>query len=119
MADILGQPEFSESRRAQQIVELLNEPGVIATALAELVRETQFQVIIGGENPEQSLRDYSFVVAQYGVPGEMSGLIGVMGPTRMPYDRAIPTVRYVASLMTELVREVRGGKPPQEPAAGD
>jgi heat-inducible transcriptional repressor len=119
LADVLSQPEFSESRRAQQIVEILNQPEAVMAALAELVRDAQFQVIIGAENPEQSLRDYSFVVAQYGVPGEMSGLVGVMGPTRMAYERTIPTVQYVASLMTELVREVSGDAATRRALAGD
>ncbi|MFN8533209.1 MAG: heat-inducible transcriptional repressor HrcA [Dehalococcoidia bacterium] len=110
LGDMLSQPEFSEVRRAQQIVGTLAQPAVLAAALAALLGDEPFQVIIGGENPEQSLRDYSFIVAQYGVPGELSGMVGVMGPTRMPYERAIPTVQYVASLMTELVREVSGAE---------
>ncbi|MCS6802644.1 MAG: heat-inducible transcriptional repressor HrcA [Chloroflexota bacterium] len=119
LADVLSQPEFSEGRRAQQIVEVLNHPEALVAVLADLVRDAQFQVIIGTENPEESLRDYSFVIAQYGVPGEMSGLIGVMGPTRMPYERTIPTVQYVASLMTELVREVSGVGSARRAPAGE
>ncbi len=108
LPDVLAQPEFGESKRAQQIAEMLGQPALLATLLADLLNESPFQVFIGEENPEQGLRDYSVVLASYGLPGEMAGLIGVMGPTRMPYDRTIPTVRYVASLLTELVREVHG-----------
>jgi heat-inducible transcriptional repressor len=110
LAEILSQPEFQEIRRAQQVVEILNEPEALAQRLASVLRDHAFQVIIGEENPEQALRDYSVVLAQYGVPGEMAGLVGVLGPTRMAYERTIPSVQYLASLMTDLVRGVSGGE---------
>jgi len=48
-------------------------------------------------------------VSPYGVSGEAVGALGVMGPMRMPYSRAISTVRYVAALMSDLFRGLYGG----------
>jgi heat-inducible transcriptional repressor len=45
----------------------------------------------------------SLVLAPYGIPGRALGVVGVLGPTRMPYPRAVGTVRYVATLLSELV----------------
>lgn len=43
------------------------------------------------------------ILARYGVADEATGVLGVLGPLRMPYSRAISTVRYVASVMDGLV----------------
>jgi heat-inducible transcriptional repressor len=45
------------------------------------------------------------VIARYGVPGLATGTLGVLGPMRMSYARTIPTVRYVAGLLSNLVND--------------
>jgi heat-inducible transcriptional repressor len=64
------------------------------------------QVLIGGEGTWEELRDCSVVLARYGAPGLVTGALGVMGPTRMPYGRTISTVRFVAGLLSDLVSEL-------------
>ena len=66
------------------------------------------QVIIGGEGRWGDIEDYSLVLSAYGVRGEANGVVGVLGPIRMPYDRAIPAVRFVARLMSNLVENMYG-----------
>jgi heat-inducible transcriptional repressor len=66
------------------------------------------QVIIGGENDWDEMRDVSLVVARYGREDKVSGLLGVLGPTRMQYGRAIAVVRYMTQVMNELLSEVYG-----------
>jgi heat-inducible transcriptional repressor len=48
------------------------------------------------------MHEVSLIFAPYGAADRALGLLGVLGPTRMPYPRAIPTVRYLATLMNEL-----------------
>ena len=67
------------------------------------------QVLIGGEGGSDELSDCSMVVARYGVPGLATGALGVLGPMRMAYSRTIPTVRFVAGLLSDLVQEQIGG----------
>jgi heat-inducible transcriptional repressor len=67
------------------------------------------QVLIGGEGEWQELRQCSMVLARYGVPGLATGTLGVFGPMRMSYTRTIPTVRFVASLLTDLVADRSAG----------
>ena len=64
------------------------------------------RVLIGEEHGDESMRDWSVVVATYG-DDETSGTVAVLGPTRMHYQRSIPRVRYVASLMSSLLHDVR------------
>ena len=49
------------------------------------------------------MHPYGIVVSTYGVRRELIGLIGVLGPRRMPYERSISSVRYLAGLMSSLV----------------
>ena len=70
------------------------------------------QVTIGSENFEGAMRRCSLVIARYGVPGQFSGSIGVIGPTRMPYGRTIATVQYVSDLLGQLAQELYGVTPP-------
>jgi heat-inducible transcriptional repressor len=66
------------------------------------------RVVIGSENEEEAMRECSMVVTRYGIPGEFSGALGVVGPTRLEYRVAIPAVGFLSGVMTELVGEVYG-----------
>jgi len=54
------------------------------------------------------MQEVSLVFAPYGDQDSALGLLGVLGPTRMPYPRAIPAVRYLATLMNELISSQYG-----------
>ena len=68
------------------------------------------QVFIGGEGGWEELRQCSMVIPRYGVPGMATGALGVFGPMRMSYARTIPTVRYVAGLLSVLVNDNISGE---------
>jgi heat-inducible transcriptional repressor len=68
------------------------------------------QVLIGGEGVWDELRQCSMIVARYGVPGMATGTLGVLGPMRMSYARTIPTVRYVAGLLSDMVSDTISGE---------
>jgi heat-inducible transcriptional repressor len=74
------------------------------------------QVIIGEENKEESLRGLSLIITHYGVPGVAGGIIGVIGPTRMHYGRNISQVRYLSSVMSQLLSQFHGETPPESKA---
>jgi len=63
------------------------------------------QVLIGGEGTWEELSQFSIVLARYGTPGLITGTLGVVGPMRMPYGRAISTIRFLAGLLSELVSD--------------
>lgn len=108
LVNILHQPEFSEGDSARQIVQVLEDRTSLEQLLTEMLEVGGVQVIIGGEGRWRDLRECSLVVAPYGVSGTATGALGVMGPMRMPYSRAISTVRYVATLMSDLFAELYG-----------
>ncbi len=115
VVNILEQPEYSRmgpeeerNERVRKVLEVL-EQNRFLPALASHLREADgVQVIIGGENDWDEMRDVSLVVARYGQEGKIGGLLGVIGPTRMQYGRAIAVVRYMTQVMNELLSEVYG-----------
>jgi len=109
LMNILHQPEFHVPESARNVIQIFEERTLLEDLLTEMLEVGGVQVIIGGEGRWNELRECSLVVSPYGVSGEVTGALGVMGPMRMPYNRAISTVRYVASLMSDLFRELYGG----------
>jgi heat-inducible transcriptional repressor len=108
MTNVLSEPEFSESDEARQALHILEEPSLLESLLASTMTNTDvggIQVLIGGEGTWEELRQVSVVLARYGDPNTLTGSIGVLGPIRMPYDRTISTVRFVANVLSDLVSE--------------
>src|SRR5690349_8817982 len=106
--NVLAEPEFSESDDARRALKLFGEPSTLQDLLARTTTNSNIgglQVLIGGEGEWDELRQCSMVIARYGVPGMATGTLGVLGPMRMSYAKAIPAVRYVAGVLSELVND--------------
>ena len=82
--NFLSFPEFSEPNKIKNIIRALEEKGFLLT----LPEDVEMQIVIGAENNEESLRDCSIVKAMFKA-GSHTGVIGVIGPTRMNYARAV------------------------------
>lgn len=105
---LLSQPEFVETRRAKEVVQILEDRVLLKSILSEATRQQGMAIFIGEENQEEALRPFSVVLGRYGIPDEASGTIGVIGPTRMEYGNAIGGIRFLSSFMSELVMGVHG-----------
>ena len=102
---LLSQPEFSRTSRVVGILELLEKENWLANVLGQQASEGRVEVIIGVENEEKELQDFGLVVGQYGVSTKASGIVGVIGPKRMDYSRAISSVNSVSTLLSKSVAE--------------
>lgn len=109
LSTMLHQPEFEVPETARNVIHLFEDRTLLEELLTDMLEVGGVQVIIGGEGRWNELKECSLVVSPYGVSGEAKGALGVMGPVRMPYSRAISTVRYVAGLMSDLFGELYGG----------
>jgi heat-inducible transcriptional repressor len=103
---VLLQPEFASSEKMLSLVEVVESGRLAGSILRQTLAAGGVQVVIGAENQQDAMRDCSMVVTQYGIPGQVSGVLGVLGPTRMQYGRAIAAVRYTGLLMSGLVTEL-------------
>ncbi len=102
---VAAQPEFAQSAKLRPIVEALEHGHLLAPVLAQAVADSGVRVVIGQEQPNEAMRHCSVVVMGYGPDEELRGVLGVVGPTRMPYWRAVPLVHFVGTLMDALVRK--------------
>jgi heat-inducible transcriptional repressor len=102
----LRQPEFSHADVAQQLLELLRGGAILSVLLPQISETNDLQIFIGSENLSDDLQSYGVIVARYGESADVSGLLGVIGPTRMPYGRTISTAQYIAGVLTDLLRNV-------------
>ena len=113
LTNMLSEPEFAESDEARRALKILEERSTLQDLLARTTINSNvgaLQVLVGGEGEWEELRQCSIVLARYGVPGLATGTLGVLGPMRMSYARAIPTVRYVAGLLSDLVNDTIAGE---------
>ncbi|TMD58326.1 MAG: heat-inducible transcription repressor HrcA [Chloroflexi bacterium] len=104
--NLLRQPEFSTSEPLREVLTILEDRTQLARLLPAKLGEGEVSVAIGDELPLEELRDFSLVLGRYGSELRSSGFMGVVGPTRMDYARSIGAVRYVTTLMSELMRAV-------------
>ena len=102
---VLSQPEFAKSPRTLTLLRLVERDDWLETALGPDVVENGVRVIIGQENRDEALQDLSLVIRSYGLFGRSRGVIGVVGPKRMDYTRAISSVNYLASLLSESLSD--------------
>ena len=113
LTNVLSEPEFAESDEARRALKIFEERSTLRDLLARTTTNTNIgglQVLIGGEGEWEELRQCSMVIARYGVPGMATGTLGVLGPMRMSYTKTIPTVRYVAGLLSNLVNDTIVGE---------
>jgi heat-inducible transcriptional repressor len=104
--------EFAESDSVRRAIRLLEQRSTLQALLARTTLNSAvggLQVLIGDEGGSEDLSECSMVLARYGVPGLATGTLGVLGPMRMSYSRTIPTVRFVAGLLSDLVHEQIAG----------
>jgi heat-inducible transcriptional repressor len=103
LLNVMEAPEFAQSDKLRRVFSALENRSYLGQLVGSVAGAGRVQVFIGHENQPHDMRDVSLVLAPYGRPGRALGVVGVLGPTRMPYSQAIGTVRFVSGLMNELV----------------
>jgi heat-inducible transcriptional repressor len=103
---MLNQPEFLPSGRMLSIMELMENVEWLNLILSQQTRESDVRVVIGEESQQDALRDLSVIFGRYGIPDDIGGTIGVLGPTRMDYGHSIAAVRYFCRVLSNLLAEL-------------
>ncbi len=98
--NILSIPEFGEPSKAIEIFKTLEEKQMLVSILGE--NNENIQVLIGSENQIEQMRDCSIVRKSYSIGDNSSGCIGVIGPTRMEYEKAINALNYVVDCFKNM-----------------
>lgn len=108
-SNILKQPEFTRAEKVAGILEALEQSRTLYQVLGSTLLGRDVTVIIGSENLIGEMNECSFVAASYSIGGSVCGSIGVLGPTRMDYRRAVAAVRFMASNLSELLTAISLG----------
>ncbi len=103
LSELLRQPEFSEGERLLRLLEAMAEHN-LSRAIPAPTDAGDVAIIIGGEHPIDEMRACSVISTRYDGPSGLRGTLSVVGPTRMHYPRNVAAVRYMSSLMEELLR---------------
>jgi heat-inducible transcriptional repressor len=104
--EVLSQPEFARSERILDLIDVLEQRTLSNAIPIRQISADGISVVIGSENSHEAMRDCSIVLARYGTEGGASGVVAVLGPTRMRYARTIPAVRYLASVLGDLMAQL-------------
>jgi heat-inducible transcriptional repressor len=105
----LNQPELAQNHgQALNLMELVEQRHLVKSIIPSKIEGQGVKVVIGKENETESVHDYSVVISEYGLPGEATGTISVVGPTRMQYARTIATVGYLSLILNLLVAKLYG-----------
>jgi heat-inducible transcriptional repressor len=98
---LASQPEFESGKRLRGLIELTERRELLAKVLTRRSHDSQLQISIGAENEAPELTGFTLVTGEYRV-GDLTGVIGVIGPTRMPYDRVVTIVENTSRIVSEL-----------------
>ena len=96
------QPEFSGAERLRRLLALTETPQALGDAFRKRVHAPGISITIGAEHDDPRFEDFTVVTAEYHV-GSLAGVIGVIGPTRMPYEKVISLVSHTSQLLSDLL----------------
>lgn len=96
------QPEFARSDNLRKLLALTDRPEALGELLRRQTAKPGLSITIGGEHADPALSDFTIVTAEYHL-GSLAGVIGVIGPTRMPYDKVISLVTHTSRMISDLL----------------
>ncbi len=99
---LASQPEFSSGAGLKGLLELTERRELLASVLAHRAHPAGLHITIGRENASEELAGFTLVTSEYRV-GDLKGVIGVIGPTRMPYEKVVAIVDYTSSLVNQML----------------
>jgi len=109
LSRLFRQPEFEgDVENAQMAVTAIESDDIFEDLASTAVRQTGAVTIIGAENRHSPLQKFSVIVFDYGIGNEASGAVGILAPTRVSYERAIPLVTHTGVSLNQMARRVYG-----------
>jgi heat-inducible transcriptional repressor len=99
---LASQPEFETGEQLKNLISLTEQRDLLVRAVGTREHRGRLKITIGEENDSSMLSGFTLVTAEYTV-GDLKGVIGVIGPTRMPYEKVVTFVDYTSSLVTRVL----------------
>lgn len=105
-AKLLDYPEYSDVGKAKNFLAVLESKDTVRK-LVKRDGGLEITIRIGPENEVPEMKDCSIVTANYRVGGHSDGTLGIIGPTRMNYNRVITVLDYMARALSDVLSEYR------------
>src|SRR5262245_25144486 len=105
-SNIISQPEFADVERMRMLFQMFEEKSRLVKILNECIASTPLdgvKIAIGSELGVPGMRDFTFITSSYASNDHTSGFLGIIGPTRMEYERGISIVAYLGRLVGEMI----------------
>ena len=106
--NLLNFPEFGDLVKTKQIFHTLEEKELLASLLSKAANDG-IKIIIGQENEIDEMKHCSIITASYEIDGKTVGTIGVIGPTRMEYSKAVSILSYISRNLDKLLKKISDG----------
>ena len=100
---ILTYPEFKDQKKLSNILKFFEEKDTISGILAEDLSEDKLKIHIGSENKAVGFDGFSVITSGFKMKDQAAGRLGVIGPTRMDYERIVPIVELLADTVTRTL----------------
>ncbi len=104
--NLLKIPEMVEDERLRSLLNIIEEKNIIRRILEKTLENEGVQTLIGQEIDDEKVRGCSMVSTPYKIGNKLVGAIGVIGPTRMDYEKVVPLVDYTGRIVTELLTKM-------------
>jgi heat-inducible transcriptional repressor len=102
--NLMGKQDVADVDRLRELFEAFQRKRDLLQLLERCSHAEGVRLFIGEESGFAALDTYSLVTAPYGVGGRVLGVLGVIGPTRMAYERVIPVVQATAQIISSALK---------------
>lgn len=102
-SNIMKHPEFADVDTMRRLFETFEEKHHLVKLLDRCLDASGVRVVIGSESDDPALKSLALVASPYQVDQRSAGIVGLLGPTRMEYERAVALVGYISRLLSSLL----------------
>lgn len=108
---LLAMPELGDIQRVRRMFEAFADKARLVKILSQCMQGGGVRVLIGSDSDLTSELDFSLVATSYGVGERPMGTLGILGPTRMDYEKVIPLVHYLGETLSRALAETFVSRP--------
>ncbi|MFH1093499.1 MAG: heat-inducible transcriptional repressor HrcA [Candidatus Omnitrophota bacterium] len=109
LSNFLNLPEYDNSDMVSSLIKLLDEKVTLNSLVQELMQDEggkrKIRVFIGQENPHSFMNNCAIILGTYESNNQIIGGLGIIGPKRMDYGKAIATVEYVSEMLSDALTQ--------------
>jgi heat-inducible transcriptional repressor len=105
--NMLDHPDLSDTATLRSVLRAFEDKARLVDLLSRMAQDRGLHVMIGSENPVEDMRGCSLITSTYSYRDQVLGVLGVVGPRRMPYAEVISVVDEAARLVSNSLSRVR------------